>query len=49
MENSKLKTHIQKWEVKYGRPLTEEDYKQICSNLESFITFLKKWDTKNKS
>ncbi len=40
---------IQEWERRYEKPLSAEDYKQICSNLDGFFTLLKKWDLANQT
>jgi len=32
----------------YGRQITEEEYRQICSNLDGFFCTLEKWDKAEK-
>lgn len=39
---------IEEWSRLYGRQITEEEYRQICGNLDGFIGILKKWDKAEK-
>ena len=39
---------ITAWSRLYERPLSEEDYNEICFNLNGFFTTLKKWHDKAK-
>ena len=41
---SDKKTQGNEWSRLYGRRITEEEYHQICGNLESFFNTLQKWD-----
>ena len=34
---------IQKWSKMYGRPISEEEFAEICDNLNGFFTTLKQW------
>ena len=45
----KKTSQLQAWERRYGRPLSKEDYRQICEGLDGFFTQLKKWDSANQS
>lgn len=49
MKKNPDKKSIQDWESRYGRPLSEADYRQICDGLDGFFTLLKKWESSNHS
>ena len=34
---------IQEWTRLYGRPISEDEFKEICANLNGFFTTLKQW------
>lgn len=34
----------QHWGQLYGRPISNEEYSQICENLKEFFSTLKSWD-----
>jgi thiaminase len=34
---------IKKWAEVYGRPISEEEYREICQNLDGFFNTLKEW------
>ena len=36
-------SHIENWSKLYGKPISKEDYKEICHNLNGFFTTLKEW------
>jgi len=38
------KEALQEWERLYGKPVSEEEYREICNNLYGFFTLLDKWD-----
>lgn len=35
---------IQEWSKLYGRPISEEEFAEICNNLSGFFATLKEWD-----
>ena len=37
------KDHVKEWERLYGRPVSEEEYREICANLNGFFTLLGRW------
>jgi len=41
-------SQINEWSRLYGRQITEEEYRQICSNLDGFFCTLEKWDKAEK-
>jgi hypothetical protein len=34
---------LRQWSKLYGRPLSEEEYVEICTNLSEFFATLKQW------
>ncbi|MCX7661471.1 MAG: hypothetical protein N2Z79_02160 [Candidatus Omnitrophica bacterium] len=34
---------IKSWSELYGRPISEEEYKEICQNLREFFSILREW------
>ena len=34
----------ERWSEIYKKPISEEEYKEICHNLDGFFTTLKSWD-----
>lgn len=41
---------IEMWSKLYGRPISEEEYREICENLYNFFSFLNELDKrKNES
>ena len=34
---------MERWSKLYGKPISEEEYKEICHNLHDFFTTLKEW------
>lgn len=34
---------IQEWSKLYGKPISEEEFAEICQNLNGFFTTLKEW------
>lgn len=32
------------WEGLYGRPISDDEYREICSNLRGFFDLLREWD-----
>lgn len=42
---------IQEWSKLYGRPISEEEFTEICTNISGFFTTLKQWsdDEERKS
>ena len=34
---------IQRWSKLYGRPISEQEYADICQNLNGFFATLKQW------
>jgi hypothetical protein len=47
--NSDREKSKQDWEKRCGQSLSDEDYKQICANLDAFFTLLQKWDSENQT
>ncbi|MDD5546300.1 MAG: hypothetical protein PHO67_03960 [Candidatus Omnitrophica bacterium] len=43
------KSQIDKWSKLYGRPITEEEYRQICDDLSRYFKTLHKWNKQNES
>lgn len=41
--NEAEKREIEKWSKLYGKPISEESYREICHNLDGFFTTLKEW------
>jgi len=41
--NEAEKREIEKWSKLYGKPISEEEYREICHNLDGFFTTLKEW------
>ena len=39
-----VKQQINEWSKLYGKPISEENYKEICSNLKGFFSVLKAFD-----
>ncbi len=37
------KQQIQEWSRLYDRPISEDEFKEICANLNGFFTTLKQW------
>ena len=35
---------IKEWSRLYGRQITEEEYNEICANLDGFFDVLASWD-----
>lgn len=42
------KEQIEGWSKLDGRPISEQEYKNICNNLNDFFSVLKKWNDKEK-
>lgn len=34
---------INEWSRLYGRPITEDEYSEICQNLSGFVEILHQW------
>jgi len=45
MDNKK---QIEDWSRRYGKPISETEYKNIYENLNGFFTVLKDWDEVEK-
>jgi hypothetical protein len=39
---------IDQWSKLYGRQITEEEYKEICNNLNGFFKILQEWDREDE-
>jgi len=39
-------SQIKAWSRLYGRQITEEEYREICDNLNGFFRVLFEWDKK---
>lgn len=39
---------IQGWSKLYGKPISEEDFKEICDNLYGFFSTIKQWDDEER-
>jgi len=37
---------INEWSKIYGRPITEDEYTEICQNLSGFFDILRQWKQK---
>ena len=37
------------WSRLYGKPISEEEYNEICYNLNGFFTTLKEWDDEERT
>jgi len=42
------KDGMAEWSQVYGRQITEEEYREISSNLYDFFTLLHRWDKEDK-
>lgn len=36
------------WGKHYGKPITETEYKEICTNLNNFFYLIKSWGSNTK-
>jgi len=39
---------IKTWSELYGKPISDEEFKEICRNLDAFFSTLKEWDDKER-
>lgn len=40
---------IQEWSKLYDRPISDEEFAEICANLNGFFTTLKEWDDEERT
>ena len=43
-----IKQEIQEWAKLYGRKITDEEYNEICYNLNGFFSTLKEWNDEER-
>lgn len=47
-DKEKMEEQIENWSKLYDTPISEEEYKEICRNLDGFFSILKEWDDKER-
>lgn len=48
MGNLTKQQQIQEWSKLYGKPIPDEEYAEICVNLNGFFATLKEWDDEER-
>jgi chemotaxis regulatin CheY-phosphate phosphatase CheZ len=47
--DTKQQEQIEKWNRLYGHQISENEYTELCTNLNGFFTILKEWDNEERT